>query len=122
MDRNLHLLRAKIEGRVTWGEIVEYLATIRKLFPDAPDAIMDVTGATETDITPQQILDLARGPRKYARVAIVVGQPTQFGLARMYQIAAEVQPQQKISLVVASEEEAMEWLLGPRSAAAGVAG
>jgi len=111
-----------MEGRVTWGEIVEYLAIIRKLFPDAPDAIMDIAGVTGSDITPQQILELARGPRKYARVAIVAGEPSQFGLARMYQIAAEVQPQQKVSQVVSTEQEALEWLLKERSAAAGAGG
>ena len=122
MDRDLHLLRAKIEGNVTWGEIVEYLATIQRLFPEPPDAILDVTGARSSDISHQQVMELARGPRKYARVAIVTGQPAQFGLARMYQLAAEVQPERKVSCVVTSQEEALAWLRGETPAVRDAAG
>jgi hypothetical protein len=122
MDPGLHLLRVKMEGQVNWREISEYLATIQKLFPEAPDAILDVSALGPTDIKREHVMELARGPKIYRRVAIVTSQPSQFGMARMYQLAAEVQPRRKISRVVSSEAEALEWLRGERTAVAQKAG
>jgi hypothetical protein len=101
------------EGHISREDVISFQAFVKRS-PDlaAMDRLVDVSGITGSEITAQDLAAFAGDARERIRVAIVAPRPSAFGMARMYEIFAELHGSPRRIAVFQSTDEALGWLYG----------
>jgi hypothetical protein len=95
-------------GHISVSEVVEF-KSVAKAFA-ARDSLVDLTNVTSSDITADSLRVFAKEPADRGRIAIVAPQPSNFGMARMYESLANLEATPTRIGVFWTKEEAMNWL------------
>ena len=104
-------------GKVQMAEIIK---TIENLYQGIPteNILWDFTDTRVTAITAGEIRRLAESVKKIAhsrikaKTAIVASRDFMFGMARMYQVYAEISQQKTLVEVFRKMEDARRWIKG----------
>lgn len=116
IDRVLHVVLCKAEGRVTDDDARAHQEKLRKdpSFDPTCDLIWDVTGTTEIALTAAGISDMittqpfAPGIRR----AVIVATPIQYGMTRMVSNMAGTRDD--LFRIFSTRAEALAWLAEPQ--------
>ena len=111
IDEARRLLRAKITGLVTDATITECSNVIRATpqFRSGYSTLIDLSNITKAEVSSQVVVGIAQSAQSDTnRIAILTQNITAFGMARMYEIIADLS-EQRVQ-VHTDEELALEWL------------
>jgi hypothetical protein len=100
-------------GEVTDEMMVECSRQIRETpeFQTGMPVLIDLTGATSVKITTDQVVEVAKTAQKDVnRIAIVAPDATAYGMARMYEIIADLTEHEDRVAVYHDEASALIWL------------
>lgn len=120
LDRDADLIVETWSGTITAADLAKYwrgylgdaeVMACRRTLVDLRDATIAFTGAQLDDLVREVVLP--RVGKLGWRTAVVVDHPTEFGVARQYQVFAERYSRDAIFF---DEEQARSWLLEERPA------
>lgn len=113
IDKARRLLRLTVTGRVTDPVILECSRIVRATpeFQSGYSTLLDLSNITKAEVSSQVVVGIAQSAQEDTnRIAILTQNITAFGMARMYEIVADLS-EQRVQ-VHTDEELALEWLTG----------
>jgi NADH dehydrogenase/NADH:ubiquinone oxidoreductase subunit G len=112
VDRENGLLWQTWEGRVTLAEVVQFRDALKREGLEDWNSLVDLRNTTGSPIDTDQLRALARDPVHKSKVAILAKDHAhQFGRARMFELTATAQEQNRAQVrVFTSLDNALAWL------------
>ncbi len=118
VDERLGVFFLNCEDYLAADDLLSFVATRKSAAPHIHEMIVDLSAVTATDLTGRHIEGLARRRMHFARVAIVAPRPALFGLARMFQINAELAGHESDIRIFLNAGDALVWVTADSGAAA----
>jgi len=121
VDRQAGIVHIEATGIVTAEELVDSVPRLMS-HPDFRPGmahLFDLTSAEDTDVTADELRELARvfvghlDELQTSRLAVVAKDPVLFGVSRMYEAFANLQPVPM--RVMRDRDESLEWLRLPEA-------
>lgn len=111
VDEAQQIIRVTVTGLLTDAVVIECSKKTRATpeFQKGYALLLDLSGVTKAEVSSQVIVRLAQGAQKDRnRVAILARDITVFGMARIYEMIADLK--ERRVRVYTDEQLAMEWL------------